>query len=73
MRKTNFSNIGIRDETKKELEELKKRLCENYLSDATYDDLIRIFLKKNKKITLNQNELKELLLSQRGIKSVRWD
>lgn len=68
MRKTNFSNIGIRGETKKELEELRKILNEEYLSNATYDDLMKIFLKKHKKITLTPNELKSLLSESRGVK-----
>ena len=70
MRKTNFRNIGVRGETKRELDELKKRLSKEYISNATYDDLIRIFLQKNKKIILSENELKDLLLKPKGIK---WD
>jgi len=67
MRKTNFSNIGVRGDTKKELEELKNKLSEEYIRDATYDDLMKIFLQKNKKIILSQNELNKLLLNSRGV------
>ena len=70
MRKTNFNNIGVRGDTKKELDELKKRLCEEYISGATYDDLIRIFLQKNKKIVLSKEEISLLILKSKG---VRWN
>jgi len=73
MAKTNFRNVGVRGDTKEELEELKNKLCEIYFPKATYDDLIRIFLQKNKRITLNGNELKELLLRSKGIKGVKWN
>ena len=68
MRKTNFSNISVRGETKKEIDELKRKLSNEYLSDATYDDLINIFLRKNKKIVLSPNEFKELFVKSRGIR-----
>jgi len=68
MRKTNFSNISVRGETKKEIDELKRKLSNEYLSDATYDDLINIFLRKNKKIVLSPNELKELFIKSRGVR-----
>jgi len=70
MRKTNFNNIGVRGNTKKELDKLKKRLSEEYISGATYDDLIRIFLQKNKKIVLSKEELSLLILKPNG---VRWN
>ena len=68
MRKTNFNNIGVRGDTKKELDELKKRLSEEYISNATYDDLIRIFLQKNKKIVLSKEEISLLILKSKGVK-----
>ena len=68
MRKTNFNNIGVRGDTKKELDELKKRLSEEYISNATYDDLIRIFLQKNKKIVLSKEEISLLILKTKGVK-----
>ena len=68
MRKTNFNNIGVRGDTKKELDELKKRLSEEYISGATFDDLIRIFLQKNKKITLSKDEIRELVIRTKGVK-----
>lgn len=68
MRKTNFRNVGIRGETKNELDNLKRKLSEEYISDATYDDLIRIFLQKNKKITLSKDEIKELIIKVKGVK-----
>lgn len=70
MRKTNFSNIGVRGDTKKELDNLKRKLSNEYISNATYDDLIRIFLQKNKKITLSKDELKDIVLKVKGVK---WD
>jgi len=67
MRKTNFSNIGIRGETKEELDKLKEKLATEYISNATYDDLIRIFLRKNKKIILSEGEIRDLLLKPKGV------
>ena len=68
MRKTNFNNIGVRGNTKKELDELKKRLSEEYISNATYDDLMQIFLQKNKKIVLSKEEISLLILKSKGVK-----
>ena len=68
MRKTNFNNIPIRGETKKELDELKEKLSKEYIHNATYDDLIKIFLQKNKQIVLSQNEIRNLLLKPKGVK-----
>lgn len=68
MRRTNYRNIGIREKTKTELDELKKKLNEEYLSGATYDDLITIFLQKHKRLTLTSAEIKTLVAQLRGVK-----
>lgn len=68
VRKTNFSNIGVRGETKKEFEELKKMLNDKYIPDATSDDLMKILLEKNKKITLTPEELKNFIVKIKGVK-----
>lgn len=66
MRRTNYSNIGVRDDTKKELNELRDRLKEKY-PDVTYDELLNIFLKKNQKITLTDAEIKRIIAQCRGV------
>ena len=66
VRKTNFTQIGIRGETKKEIDELKKRLEECYPS-ATYDELMKILMEKNSKIIFSNRDIKKIILKERGI------
>jgi len=70
MRKTNYVNISVKYDTKQILKELLDELDKNYLSGATYDDLVKVLVTKHKKIKLTSQELKYLVAELRG---VRWD
>lgn len=67
MRKTNFHNIAIRGNTKAEIDELKRKLQEDYLPNATYDDLLKALLEKNKRIKMSPKDLKILLAKSKGV------
>lgn len=66
MRKTNFSNIGIRDDTKKELNDLKEKLEQKY-PDVTYDELMNVLMKKHEKVVLTDKDIKNIIARCRGI------
>jgi len=65
-RKTNFSHIPVRGDTKKEVDELKQQLSNCY-TEATYDELVRILLEKHKKLRLSDNDIKIIVGKMRGI------
>jgi len=65
-RKTNFAHIAIQDSTKKEIDELKRKLEETY-GTSTYDELMKIFIEKNKKLVLPNNEVKKVISKSRGV------
>jgi len=66
VRKINFTQIGIRGDTKKEIDKLKEELEKCY-PQATYDELMKIFLEKHNKITLSDRDVKKIILKTRGI------
>jgi len=65
-RKTNFAHIAIQESTKRDIDKLKLRLEESY-GTSTYDELMKIFLEKNKKLTLPSNEVKRVISKSRGV------
>jgi len=64
--KRNFAHIPVLPETKLEIDNLKKQLSEKY-PNATYEELVRILLKKNNNITLPESEIRKLIGNSRGV------
>jgi len=69
-RKTNFFHIPVRGDTRKEVDNLKDQLKKKY-PDATYDELIKIFIEKQNKITLSDKDIKIIMCKSRGI--IIWE
>lgn len=65
-RKTNFAHVPVVNETKRELDELKGKLREKGFYDVTYDELIQIFMEKNRKLALSDIQIREILRRSRG-------
>lgn len=66
LRHKNFAHIPVNPETKEEIDELKKKLQDKY-PNITYEEMMKIFLEKNKNIVMTENELKRLLAKSRGV------
>lgn len=68
MRKTNFAHVPIYKQTKDELDKLKDELEINGYNNVSYEELMKIFLEKNKKVKLLDNDIRRILSSSRGVK-----
>jgi len=66
VRRKNFAHVPVREETKFELDKLKKRLAESFNS-PTYDELINLFIEKNKHTFIPKEDLKRFILKSRGV------
>jgi len=66
-RKTNFSHIPVRGDTKEQVDKLKEQLAKCY-NETTYDEIVRILLEKHRKLKLSDSDVKRIVGKMRGIK-----
>jgi len=66
MRKTNFAHIPVQEKTREELAKLKSEL-DKFYTNVTWDELINVFLEKNKKVVLSGLEVRKIIGQRRGV------
>lgn len=63
----NYLRIPIRDDREREFKILKENLEKMGIKNPTYDEVVGILLEKNRRIVLNEKDIKELIQRLRGV------
>lgn len=66
-RKTNFVHIAVHEDTKKEVEELLRKLEMQY-NKANYDEVIQILLSKNRNVIFSRVEIDSIMSKLRRVR-----
>jgi nitrogen regulatory protein PII len=64
----NYLRIPIRDDREKDFKLLKENLEKIGIANPTYDEVMGVLLEKNKRIIMNEKDIKDLIQKLRGIR-----
>lgn len=62
-----YIRLPIKNEKEKELKILKENLEKIGIRNPTYDEIMEILLEKNKRLVINEKDIKEIIKKSRGI------